>query len=541
MITPTEQHTTLNRKRVIHLLLAPLLSINLLLLPASASSQYYDRCRTPRDLVFLIDHSGTMNYNDPEGLRWAGLRQLIRRLATGTDRSDRLLFIPFGSAKDTKNYLTKHGALGWFKLHDRRERDSLFTVLNGWAKERKHSDSTDIFAAFETFARRFYPSRQRTSDLYIFFISDGRMDVGNPQRGAAYRAQAIKNRDRQVFELLHRFQNLWRIYSICVGRRVDEARHQKILSYSKNDRRRSGLPYPPLGHTSPGQPYYLRVNEGDGRSNLALLKDSIWDALDIGGAELYRGHAGKTGLVFPTAAPEDFRFHFSLAQPVPANEFLERINLSYRIDKEFFPARLLAEHQGPDHEATPYLDYRVDIKALARLGEKQHQIKDIREWKIEIGELPRDQNVVSLQIVQRHGWRVYIDSLFIEPEPRPRKILDRLVNAPQPCGATLWVSGWAYNECGPQNISAEDQLILHINNGKTYQMKIERERTYDQVTKEPSFIYYWQPAEVITEDPAFPGRLGATVSLGLRLSAFGGYLYQNHSIAVPACAEYEGR
>jgi hypothetical protein len=121
----------------------------------------------------------------------------------------------------------------------------------------------------------------------------------------------------------------------------------------------------------------------------------------------------------------------------------------------------------------------------------------------------------------------------------PRRFLDRLANAPQPCDAAMWASGWAYNECGRQNINDEDELTLAIDSGKAYRMKIERERTYDRITNEPSFVYYWQPEEMITQDPAFANSIGATVTLGLRLSAFGGYLYQNHSIAVPACAEYE--
>ncbi|MDZ7288314.1 MAG: VWA domain-containing protein [candidate division KSB1 bacterium] len=514
-------------------------AIILLLLPVVAAAQFYDRCRIPRDLVFIIDHSGTMKNNDPDGLRWEGLRQLIRRLAKATDRDDQLVFVPFGSAKDTPKYLTKHGALRWFKLKNPEDRALLFGIIDRWAKESSYSDSTDIFAAFKTFEKNFYPSRRWIADLYIFFISDGRMDVGNPRRGEASRQQAIRARDRQLYALLQRMQNIWRIYSVCVGRTVDENRHRKILSYSKKDRRRSGLPYPPLGHTSPGHPYYLRVDVGDRRSNLALFKDSIWDALDIGGAELFNGKIGKTGVTFAPAAAEDYRFHFSLAQPMRPHEFQEKINLMYRIDKNFLPAKLIAEHTGLMNEPSLYLDYRVDTGHLAQIAGRSLKLANIREWKIEVSALPRDQAVVSLQIVQRHGWRVFIDSLQITPAPVPRRWLDRLINAPQPCSASLWASGWAYNECGRQNLNAQDQLAIEINNGKPYSLKFKDQQAYDQVTKEPAFVYYWQTPQAITGDPAFPNSLGATVTLGLRLSAFGGYLYQNHSIAVPVCAEYE--
>jgi hypothetical protein len=450
-----------------------------------------------------------------------------------------LVFIPFGSAKDTQKYLTKNGLLRWFKLRDVKDRALLFKTLDRWAKEKSHSDSTDIFAAFKAFEKHFYPTRHRIADLYIFFISDGKMDVGNPRRGEAHRQQAIKAKDRQLEALLQRFQKSWRLYSICVGRTVDENRHRKILSYSQKDRRRSGLPYPPLGHTAPGQPYYLRVNEGDRRSNLALFKDSVWDALDIGGAELFRGRVGQNGVAFLPAALEDYRFHFSLAQPMRPNEFLAKIKLTYRIDKAFLPAKLLAEHTGQESEPSPYLDYRVDAKNLKQIADGKINLNNIHEWKIEIGELPRDQAVVSLQIVQRHGWRVFIDSLQIAPAPLPRRIRDRLFNAPQPCSATLWASGWAYNECGRQNIDEQDTLAIAIDDGEPYPLKIKSEQTYDQVTKIPSFVYYWQTPQLITADPAFPNSLGATVALGLKLAAFGGYLYQHHAIAVPACAEYE--
>jgi len=383
------------------------------------------------------------------------------------------------------------------------------------------------------------PWRQRIADLYIFFISDGKMDVGNPRRGAAPRQQAIKAKDRQLYELLQRFQKIWRIYSICVGRTVDEDRHRNILSYSQKNRRRSGLPYPPLGHTAPGQPYYLRVNEGDRRSNLALLKDSVWDALDIGGAELFRGRVGQNGVSFLPAAVEDYRFHFSLAQPMRPDEFLAKIKLTYRIDKAFLAAKLLAEHNGSESEPSPYLDYRVDEKNLKKIAGSRIDLNSIREWKIEIGALPEDQEVVNLQIVQRHGWRVFIDSLQITPAPMPRRVRDRFLNAPQPCSAALWAGGWAYQECGRQHIDDRDKLTIEINRGAPHPLKIKSEQTYDQVTSVPSFIYYWQTPHVITGDPAFANSLGAAVSLGLRLSAFGGYFYQNHWINVPACAEYE--
>jgi hypothetical protein len=516
-------------------------AITLLLLPTLAAAQRYDRCRVPRDFVFIIDHSGTMKNNDPKGLRWAGLRRIIRRLANATDRNDHLTFIPFGSAKDTQKYLTQHGELRWFKLQDSTDRAVLFNRLDLWARESRHSDSTDIFAAFKTFEKKFYRTRQYVADLYIFFISDGQMDVGKYRRGSPLWQQAVRIRDRQLFALLERFQTSWRIYSICLGgeRAVDENRHRRILSLSKKDRRRSGLPYPPLGHTSPGQPYYLRVNEGDRRSDLALFTDAVWDALDVGGAELFRGRVSKNGAAFSPARFEEYRFHFSLAQPMRPQEFLGKINLTYRISKDFLPAKLLADHAKSDNEPSPYLDYRVDEKNLRRITEGKINLSNIQEWKIEIGELLRDQEVVSLQIVQRHGWRVFIDSLQITPAPLPRRLHDRFFNAPQPCSASLWASGWAYNECGRQNIDDRDQLTIEINQGKPYALKIKSEQAYDQVTKVPSFVYYWQTPQAITDDPAFPNHLGATVSLGLKLSAFGGYFYQNHWITVPACAEYE--
>jgi hypothetical protein len=517
-----------------------MLILALLLLPVRATPQYYDRCRTPRDLVFIIDHSGTMKNNDPQGLLWIGLRHLINKLAADSDRNDNLIFIPFGSAKDTEKYLTQNGTLRWFKLRDVVDRALLFKTLDRWAKERDHSDSTDILAAFDTFAERFYPSRQRISDLYIFFISDGRMDVGDGRRGEAYRQQAIRTRDQQLYALLQRFQNLWRIYSICVGHMVDENRHRKILSYSQKDRRRSGLPYPPLGHTSPGQPYYLRINEGDPRSNMALLMDSIWDVLDIGDTELYRGRVGSTGATFPPAAVEDYRFQFTLDRPVFAHEFLKYINLAYRIDKELQPARLLVENLGTEDETSPYLDYRIDTKYIAQAVGGTQNLSLINEWKLEVGELPRDMTVVNLQVVQRHGWRVFIDSLRIEPMPLPQRFFDRFFNTPQPCSATLWVSGRIYNACGRQNINDQNELTLVINNGKPYQLKIERESTYDQVTAEPSFLYHWQTPEVITGDPAFANNLGSTVTIGLKfLTSNGSFFYLDHSITVPVCAEYE--
>ena len=496
-------------------------------------------CCANRDIVFIIDQSGTMKTNDPNRFRWDILNYAINYFDTTATHADRITIIPFGGKQETSSY-AKESRLkrinsNWFDLAIQSDRNDLYSVVSMWySREGKkyHSETTDILSAFEYFASEIdQPNVLR--DLYIFFISDGLVDLYYPD--LEDEPDSTQKHNAKLFDMLKKQKDRWRLYNICLGipDSVDVMIHKKMLNEISVVTRQSGTRYPGFAGNVANYPYLLLANDKDKDVNLLKMKQGIGHVLDRGSSLVTIANANNRVINIPGRGSASLQLKFTLLpNEIPVEEFKSRLLVNFLLDGMYHRAKVKLK-VAEDRLLASYFDFAIDevsVDSVLKFFSKK--IEDIESWQIGVKASEQQFELLNLEISYVHGWRLVIDRLQVEAIPTSgwnffRWLFDKKVS----CKPILQIHAIAENQCGTPLVDS-NATIKFI--GDDVERFLNVKKLFDQRDGIGEKYELWaeiDDVKLLTE------KLGEKIEIMVTFPAHR-YVFQTNTIPVRVCAKY---
>lgn len=492
-----------------------------------------DLCSTARDLVFIVDQSGTMARNDPEGLRWGLVKYALQLTGRVLPYSDRVVVIPFGSKTETDAYVRLNYPSNknpqWYDLAQPYSKEWLLKNIPA-----QHSQTTDFFSAFDYFKTHFdEPSSSR--DLFVFFVSDGLVDLLPHERiqKSVRERNLEEGHNARLFQMLEAHGARWRLYNICLGDSVNLEYHKNMLHRTKIDRRRDRGLYPGFKGSEPGNPFLLRVDDAEVSKRWLKIESAIASVLLTHGAsqvvpDSINGSVAKV----PGLGSVALRLRVKVKPAIAANVFQQKMRVSFVISNARYNIRLKLDHNGAISNGLAAFDFVVDsLDVMTQLNTIGKTPNDIGSWEIAVHGLSPGQTVERLEVLYEHGWVVQIDKLEIAPDPPGgRSFLRAVLDKPEPCEPVLRFHARVQNICGEK--LGDSTAVLEIIGDKTYPLKVRQtQHTDDTVGDE----YEWS-AE-IRDSEYLLSKLGETVMVSAFVAGRR-FIFETSSVPVKVCAKY---
>lgn len=368
------------------------------------------KCLAPRDVVFLIDQSGSMQGNDKQRRRWQALQALVRQIGRDANPHDRLALIPFGSKEDTRKFSSRYGKLRWYQEEEAPE---LIEIIERWRNSDSNSPETNIHAAFKEMRDGLLPGRADRNDLYVFLITDGQMALGpddprsevkiDPRRSGKYFAELLKLLKRQSDEL--------RLYAICLGRPAETQPDslRQLLAQIQHATGVRGLYFPVFSprYAHPEAPFLLLANTRDDIANFNIMKNGVAEVLSYG---MQSSPAEKRGEVFhmQSSAGAVIELRLTLREAWTAQAALAGLGkFSARHGSYQRAFTLQASPQQDGKRADFYLDFTVPRRELEEfLRQLPASAAGEVQWQFEVKAKGLSRAISEVQFVVQNGWQV---------------------------------------------------------------------------------------------------------------------------------------
>lgn len=499
---------------------------------AQAQTPSHDLCGNARDLVFIVDQSKTMRANDPDGVRWKLVEYALSLTGKVTPFSDRVAVIPFGGHSETERFIKANYPRPltprWYDLAQYPPEQILKNV------PRTLSDTTNIFSAFHFFEKYFYePDSKR--DLFIFFVSDGWVDL-DPRKDVARdlnerNLQAAHNADLQ--RILERHGKRWRIYNICLGDSTDDKFHAEMTGRIKITKRASGGLYPNFHGAVNGNPFLLKIDSVKVSAPWPKIASAIASVLTPQTSSRYLPgpfHDNETSA--PGLGTVALRLRAFVKPALAARVFENILRVNFVIATTGYKVNLILKNYETIQRGLAVFDFAVDsLHAMKELNRIRKTPEDISSWQIAVHGLNPGQKVERLEVFYEHGWVVHIDKLEIAPDPpEGRSFFRALLDKPEPCKPVLRFHATVQNLCGEK--LRDSTAVLQILGDTTYPLKVEQKhRTDDTVGDE----YEWR-AE-IRDSEYLLSKLGETVTVSVFVAGRR-FIFETSSVPVKVCAKY---
>lgn len=522
-----------------------LLAVCFLLNATSSSAQNQVACCCDdRDVVFIIDQSGSMLTNDRDCWRWGILNYALRYLNKTAESSDRVAIIPFGSSRETGDFAKQSqpgkGNTPWFNLAKTEDVNSLQSTIRKWYARRRtsdHSQTTNILSAFKYFERNI--DRQTSDrDLIIFFISDGRVDLYYPNRKGE--AEAIKKHNEQLLNLLEKHSNRWRLYNICLGtpNRADVSLHRKMAKKISVMTRFSGMTYPGFVESEPDYPFLLVAKDDDRDANLEKMKRNIRHVLARRSSMVATGKMEKNIIEIPGLGSAALQLSFTVrpVNRVSAQEFAQYLTVNYVIDGIPRTARVQLLHPDADNLARASFDFIVvEDTLLKRLEKIKKGIEDIERWQIAVQPTRSGIEITNLEVSYEHGWNLVIENLRAISIPKEnRNLINWILDTPESFKTVLKVHATAENQCGRPLSDSTASLEIVGAHGDTLKEVLNVFKLSNGKNGKGEKYELW--AE-ISNDRFFLKKLGEKIRVKVSFPAHQ-YIFQTNTVSVRVCAEY---
>lgn len=517
----------------------------------SQSSPNNALCLEPRDIVFIVDQSGTMAGNDPRGFRWKLIEHTLNQLNQLKPKSDRVAIIPFGGKSQTDKYIRSNYPSNkkpqWYELAQ--------PITKAWLLKNpplQPSDTTDIKASFEHFKRYFIDGNE-TNDLFIFFISDGLLDLRPdlPRDTSAVEIAEEKKHDQELKRLLREHSDSWRLYNICLGDSTDIVYHDSMLAQIKLDHgKRSKTLYPHFPNHDSENPFLLHIAAKTKDSSLTVMKRNIEHILSLPYESQLR--AGP----MPNNSTETVMGRGSLALTLNIT-VKSPANLKPRIDPDAFRKNKLIFkfelNNGQDREvdliqeSSSHIDtesfkmkFKVDSLDVAeKLRNMKATVKNIVRWHVGIVGLEDGQTVEDLVISYQHGWVFQVSRIVITPEiPASRSLDSRILGGAEACKPVLYFYAKVQNLCGQKVEKTEASLEILGDPARTrHVLKVDPVESKVAGANGIGDEYVWR-AE-IRGDAYLLSKLGEKVSIVASFDEYPFILDDSGDVPVKVCADYK--
>ena len=494
-----------------------------------------DYCSADRDIVFIIDQSGSMLENDPYRWRWDILNYAINYLNSTTDR---VAIIPFGGNLETLDYARRSqpgiNRTKWFNLDNYADSLSLKRIINEWFRHKEmkhHSKTTNILSAFEYLETQIdQPQEQR--DMYIFFISDGTVDLYSPDRPGE--DNLINQHNIKLLKLLERHTNRWRLYNICLGssRKLNVTIHKKMLNKISIKTRISGASFPGFADNEANYPFLLLANCKNKKANLLKMKQGIGHVLDRGSSleKISEITHTNNSFVIPGRGSASLRLKFTVFPKISADEFQLRLYVNFVLSGIYHRVNMDLI-TSEDRLLASYFDFAVDESSVESVLERSgRNIKDIKSWQIGVETSGLQFEVLNLEVSYSHGWNFLLDTLQVVQVPMKRRGFFRwLFDNPEPCDPILQIHAIAENQCG--SLLSDSSAILKIINGREYQINVRK------LPGKPSVKERYELWKNIADKSFFSNKLGEKVEVEVSF-AKEQYIFKTNTVPVRVCAKY---
>jgi hypothetical protein len=435
-------------------------------------------CETPlprRDVVFIIDQSGTMYRNDPPAVRWEVVRNVAERMLHDEEESlakfrgtigdtlrTRFAVIPFGR-NETAIYNKR---LRWFT---RVDKDSLLAYLEKWKERSSVKKDTakfsDFWSPFRLLSQNRLPWRSEV-DRYIFFISDGRynvlLDIYREREERQFRA---------LLDSLRQRAEQWPVYFIGYGRPdLDAYRREPNVNVGRLDSMARALPLPPFlqgniprptfsapGLVRPNLVTIISTNEIENRQRLEEELELILRQVRFAQPD----SMSEKLSIFPVVDPGHVEIKVEVERAIPTTELAKGLIIFVKTNKgqrSFQPLPAGGGNvQGPAYLHTLV----VDTAALRQALPEVRNLNFLQKWGLESIDPAIALKRASLSI--KDNWSVWVDQCDIVPVPKDRSLWRRLRRLREPPEYELIVRVRAVHPCG--GLLPQGRLRVQIQGG----------------------------------------------------------------------------
>ncbi len=434
--------------------------------PEKAQFKSCESTITRRDIVFIVDQSGTMYANDRLALRWEVLRVVAgslfrdeslsaaqRRKNSGDTLLTQIAVIPFGGKKETDDYNAPPNPR-WFTRNQLAE---LSTFLHRW-KERSQKGDTAHFSNFASPFALLASNRLRwrhAAERYIFFISDGKYNilphVGNPEN---------HSREEVQFEALltdFRRQKNWPVYFIGLGRRGLDKFQEPNFEINRIFRMAQALPLPVSranlnaypGFTAPDllQRNLVTIITSNAKQPLEQLQTQLEHILrPVRSAR--PEPLTESGSDFPVVDPSWAEITVEVAKEtttaalVQSLRFFVKTTNPYKLMRDFKP---LPANPGAEFFSSSLHTLVVDTAALRRELPEVFNLTALQAWGLK----SVNPNIVLRRVglAIKDNWKVSIERCEIVPQQLERSFWRRLLRKREPPRYQMELSVRATHTC----------------------------------------------------------------------------------------------
>ena len=497
-------------------------------------------CCYPRDIVFIIDESQTMFDNDPERDRWKIIEYATNYFRRCDNGSDRIAIIPFGDSLNIQNYVneihSRQPNPDWYNFGADEEWEIFKKKLKGqirYKEKIEHTATTHILSAFQYFSKHFdIPNDKR--DIYIFFISDGKVDLFDPDIPEEH--LLTNKHDEKLMALLDQNANRWRLYCICLGQNVKVNYHERMLKQINVTDLTNGRSYPVFQETIDGKSFLLEANSSNRQDNINKMKRGITDVLGIGSSREMADSTYDNNIVIPGRGSVNLQLRFVIKPKIDIDVLKSKIFVSFTAkgtprEVEIEPKK--AGDNGSNERI--FCDFSVNVsKVLQSLSQINCVPEDIEQWKISVQPM-QNHDILDIDILYEHGWRLKFDTLYVELDiPKKRNPIRRLFGIAEPCKPILHIRVEGINECGDALSDSTAKLIVG-NPKNAYPLKVKRVSITTDDGQKYKYIWFSDP---IKNDLLIKSRLGELINVEVVLLHHR-YIFKNGSLYVPLFADYQ--
>ncbi|MBN1351414.1 VWA domain-containing protein [candidate division KSB1 bacterium] len=489
-----------------------------------AEFKFCDKKPVPRDVVFIIDQSGTMCKNDPQAVRWEGIIEVIMAMfhdeqKIQTDKNfTRFSIIPFGSSAETRKY-NQH--LKWFH---HANFDSFVTYSNYWLQEAKKGGAqySDFDAAFEILSQTL--EWRKNATRYIFFISDGKYNI-LPHGTSELRRKIEQKKYRQMLMRLKTHHEEWPIYFIALGKPgVDSARHERNVNIAHLQEMAAAIPLPKFiidDEPTPtfslpgsGMPNFIALID----SNISKIKNDLqaqiegilrrirYFQLDVQNSDKIDFPLVRPDIVEIEVTTQNPRNTFKLMSDLAL--FVETRNSSFHLTE--FELDTIGNQLIPGcihrfKAATGVLDDSIP---------NWQDPKTIKQWGIEV----RDEANVELthvNLIIRDNWEIKIDSCRITLDAGKMGWFRRLFRRRSVPRYNLYLEVWAKHPCGATLPHGKLKVFIEGEESTTQEYCDFDSHPSPTHPGEIENIYTWKIQ--ISNHPQFSQKTCAYLNIGLEI------------------------
>lgn len=470
-----------------------------------------------RDIVFIIDQSGTMYRNDRSAQRWEAMIQLASQILldetsfSPTINLNRFAFIPFGKDVETIQY---NKELKWY---DRSNFSELTQFLKYWHHRSQADTATysDFNTPFKLLSERL--EWRENAKRYIFFISDGKFNV---------LPDIYKKEEEQRFGSLLTFlqqkRSEWPVFFIGVGKHGYDTRNEPYVDKDRLIKMAQSMPLPhnllidklPTTFFEPTRlaSNALIIQSTDSSITLKSLRQELEHVLRgtrYANSEIIE----KMNYFFPIIHPEFVEVELNAKEEIAIDQLAEKINFFVETKSMKHPLEALKlVFPGNGLPPSRFHRFKVDTTTLSN---KIPDVKAIKSWGLKTAD-DSDIALTEVNLIIKDNWSILVDSCSIIRVPKSRTWWERFRHKPTQPTFQLSLAVTAVHPCAGilpcklMNVSIENDKIIKKKKAMNSN-DVVRNPLQDDITS----IYSWQAS--ISDCERLEQNIGSIVRVGIEI------------------------